>query len=120
MSPSTPRPVRNAKDVIDSAISENGFAEKLCYCLIVLFVSAGFFILIYGAMNKEGIVSIAGAVTSGLFWPALNAVRRIREQNLAIRLLEIPLRNKQTSKEAAQALREVFLGRFNNPPQKPD
>ena len=43
-----------------------------------------------------------------LFYPAMRKARRIREQNIAIRLLEIPLTNSRTAEEAARILQEFF------------
>ena len=103
---------RTAKLVIDQAIRENRGASILCYVLVILFAVTGVAVLIGGAIAREGLVSLAGSVASTLFWPALNQARQIRELNLSIRLLEIPLSNTDNAKEAADALRVVFLQRF--------
>jgi len=103
---------RTAKLVIDQAIRENKWAAVLCYTLVILFAVAGLGVLIWGAFAREGLVSLAGSVASTLFWPALSQARQIRELNLCIRLLEIPLSSTDNAKEAADALRVVFLQRF--------
>ncbi|MGH7171319.1 MAG: hypothetical protein ACRELG_13655 [Gemmataceae bacterium] len=103
---------RTAKLVIDQAIRENKWAAFLCYTLVILFAVAGLGVLIWGAFAREGLVSLAGSVASTLFWPALSQARQIRELNLCIRLLEIPLSSTDNAKEAADALRVVFLQRF--------
>lgn len=87
-------------------------ASLLCYALVILFAVAGLGVLIGGAFAREGLVSLAGSVASMLFWPALSQARQIRELNLCIRLLEIPLSSTENAKEAAEALRVVFLQRF--------
>jgi hypothetical protein len=104
---------RTAKQVIDQAIRENGRASLLCYTLVILFALVGVAVLIGGAFAREGLVSLAGSVASMLFWPALSQARQIRELNLSIRLLEIPLSRADNAKEAADALRIVFLQRFH-------
>jgi hypothetical protein len=103
---------RTAKIVIDQAIRENRWASTLCYALVILFAVVGVAVLIAGAFAREGLVSLAGSIASMLFWPALNQARQIRELNLSIRLLEIPLSRADNAKEAADALRVVFLQRF--------
>ena len=104
---------RTAKAVIDQAIRENRWASFLCYALVILFAVTGLTVLIGGALAREGLVSLAGSVASTLFWPALSQARQIRELNLSIRLLEIPLSSTDNAKEAADALRVVFLQRFH-------
>jgi hypothetical protein len=103
---------RTAKLVIDQAIRENRGASILCYALVILFAFTGVAVLIGGAFAREGLVSLAGSIASMLFWPALNQARQIRELNLSIRLLEIPLSRADNAQEAADALRVVFLQRF--------
>jgi hypothetical protein len=103
---------RTPREVIDQAIQENRWASALCYTLVIVFVLAGLGVLIGGAFAREGLVSLAGSVASILFWPALSNARAIRELNLSIRLLEIPLSRSGNAKEAADALRVVFLQRF--------
>jgi hypothetical protein len=91
----------------------------LCYGLILLFVAVGITVLIVGTVRGEGLVSLAGSITSGLFWPAFNQARRIREQNLLIRLLEVTLSKETTAEEAARALQDTFLTLFDSQRSKP-
>jgi hypothetical protein len=65
-----------------------------------------------GAVDGNGGVSVAGAVASIFFFPALAAARAIREDNMAIRLLEIALDKASTADEAAKALNEAFTRLF--------
>ena len=122
MSTVPPSQVRSAKVVIDSAIRENRFGEWLCYGLILLFAIVGVGVLIVGAIRSEGLISLAGSITSGLFWPAFNQAHRIRKENLMIRLLELTLSKETTAEEAARALQETFLSIFETrqrtPPRK--
>ena len=56
---------------------------------------------------------MVGALQSGLFYPAMRLVLRIRTENQKIRLLEIPLMNARTADDAAATLRDVFYREFD-------
>jgi hypothetical protein len=47
-----------------------------------------------------------------LFWPALREARQIHKENMAVRLLEVPLSMAGTAKAAAEALRDAFTTVF--------
>ena len=95
-------------EVIDAAIRENRAGEYILYGLSVLFALVGVGTLIYGIVKGTAIMSLAGAIASGLFWPAMREARKTRKESLAVRLLEAPLSRADTVKEAADMLREVF------------
>jgi hypothetical protein len=95
-------------EVIDAAIRENRVGEYILYGLSVLFGIVGVGTLIYGIVNGTAITSLSGAIASSLFWPAMREARKTRKESLAVRLLEAPLSRADTSKEAADMLREVF------------
>lgn len=103
---------RTPKLVIDQAIRENRRPEILCYVFATLFVIAGVFTLVWGAVAGNGVVSVAGTVASIFFFPALAAARTIREDNMAIRLIEIALDRASTADEAANALSDAFTRLF--------
>ncbi len=63
-------------------------------------------------MAGNGVVSVAGTVASVFFYPAMAAARSIREDNMAIRLLEIALDKASSADEAAKALSDAFLRLF--------
>ena len=65
-----------------------------------------------GALAGQGIVSVAGSIASILFWPALREARQIHKENMAVRLLEVPLSMAGTAKAAAEALRDAFTTVF--------
>ena len=94
--------------VIDKAIRENRFGEILLYVLSTIIVIAGVFALIYGALKGEGLVALSGSIANALIFPAFREAREIRRQNIAIRLLEAPLKMAKTSEEAAKAINESF------------
>lgn len=100
---------RNPREIIDNALSENRLGEGFCYFLVLLFAGGGVTALLVGAFRGEGVVALSGAVGAGLFWPALHYARAIRQQNINLRMLEIPLSMATTAKAAAAALQQVFL-----------
>jgi len=101
--------VRSVKVVIDEAIRENRFGERLCYCFATTFVLVGVGVIIWGARSGDGVVSIAGSIAGILFWPAIREARQIRKENMTIRLLETPLSMATTADSAAKALRDAFI-----------
>lgn len=104
---------RSAKDIIDQAINENRFGERLLYGFATIVVLVGAGAIVAGIVSKSGLVALAGAIASSLFVPAMNAARRTRRENISIRLLEAPLSRAETATEAADALRKVFYNLFN-------
>jgi hypothetical protein len=102
MAPRTPR------QVIDDAVSENRFGERLLYFMTLTFAVIGLFLLSWAAINRLPIVAAVGCVSSYLFWPAMKSARQTRKESVAIRLLEAPLGRADTAKEAADMLRQVF------------
>jgi hypothetical protein len=77
---------RSAREVIDQAIRENRRSEWLLYFFAVLFVTVGLSVLVYGVARGEAVSTLAGLVSSALFWPAMTSARRTRKENIAIRL----------------------------------
>src|SRR5262249_49367864 len=103
---------RTAREVIDQAIRENRAREWLCYLFAIVFFVVGVAVILWGAIAGQGTVSVAGSIATILFWPALREARQIRKENMAIRLLEVPLSMAGTGKAAAEALREAFTTVF--------
>jgi hypothetical protein len=102
-------PPRSTQAVIDQALAENRGGLILCYILATVAAAAGIFALVWGCIHGSPGEALAGTGTSALCWPAMHYARSIRHTNLMIRLLEIPLSNAKTSKEAAADLRKAFL-----------
>lgn len=112
------RPQRRTTDqVINQAIEENRFGERMLYGFAVAFVLVGLSVLGYGLRRGDHIEAITGCVASSLFFPAMSQARKIREQNMAIRLLEIPLSNSTTAQEASEVLRLFFESTFQKSPK---
>ena len=93
-----------ARQVIDTAIKENRFWERLIYIFAITFVLIGITLIAISIINKNVISGVLGWVSSALFIPAMESARRTRKENIAIRLLEVPLSNASTAEEAATAL----------------
>jgi hypothetical protein len=103
---------RSAVEVIDQVIAENAGSAVLCYSLVVAFAASGLLVLAWGPYRGEGLTALAGSVAGGLFWPALSQARQVRDMNIAIRLLEIPLGKATTAEAAAETLQRFFESRF--------
>src|SRR5262245_40808490 len=99
---------RSAQEVINQAINDNMFGEHLLYLFacVTFFLGAGS--LVYGIYQGQQLTSILGTIASVMFYPAIRLARSIRTQNVAIRLMEIPLNNSKTAEEAAEVLRRFF------------
>src|SRR5437660_12349816 len=105
---------RTAREVIDQAIAENRVGERLLYAFAAIFVTFGISIVIWGLWRHEIAIAAVGTVASALFWPAMKCARQTRKESIAIRLLEAPLSRADTSKEAANMLRELFHDLFRD------
>jgi hypothetical protein len=108
---------RTPKQIIDQAIRENKFSERLLYTFAALFVLCGMFALTVGIIKSDASIALLGAV-AGLFFPAMRQAREIRRENIAIRLLELPASKAETAREAAETLREFFELTFQKPAEK--
>src|SRR5271165_3094560 len=100
---------RTAYEVISDAIRENRFSEYLLYFFSGAFVVCGLGVLIVSMLKGQDVTAIVGGVASALFYPAIREARKIRDKNMSIRLLEIPLNKASTAEEAAAALQRFFL-----------
>jgi hypothetical protein len=99
---------RKATDVIEQAINEDRFGEHLLYLFSCTTFFTGLAVLGYGVYNAQSLAAILGAVANIMFYPAMRLAKSIRDQNMAIRLLEIPLNNSKTAEEAATLLKQFF------------
>jgi hypothetical protein len=101
-------PKRTATDVIEHAINENRLGEHLLYLFSCTAFFAGLAVLGYGVYSAQSLSAILGTVANVKFYPSMRLAKSIRDHNMAIRLLEIPLNNSKTAEEAAQLLRQFF------------
>jgi len=94
-------------EIIDQAIRENRHAERILLGFAALFVGLGTVVLIVGLVT-DSVVAYAGVVESVMFVPAVWLVLRIRTQNIAVRMMEIPLRKAKNAQEAERLLIDFF------------
>lgn len=99
---------RTPKQIIDQAIRENASGLRFRYGLMAVFVLIGSFVLIWGTVTGSGTTAIAGSLATALFLQPMREARQIGRENLAIRLLEVPLSQTENANEAAELLRRFF------------
>jgi Flp pilus assembly protein TadB len=114
--PRTPALPRTAKQIIDQAIEDNKVSEYVLYAFATTFVLCGMIALIAGVVRNQGLVAFAGGIGSALFFPAMHQARRIRRENIAIRLLESPLSMAETMHQARRIRRENIAIRLLESP----
>jgi hypothetical protein len=78
-------PKRTAGEVIDQAINENRFGERVLYLFSFTSFFAGLALLGCGVYNAQSLTAILGTVANLMFYPAMRLARAIRDQNMAIR-----------------------------------
>jgi hypothetical protein len=99
---------RPAREVINQAVLENKANERLLYAFAAGFIAVGLSVLVWAVFTRAIILAGIGALTSSLFWPAVEFVRRTRRENMAIRLLETPLSLCDNATEAFEMLQRLF------------
>lgn len=104
--------MRTASEIITQAIEENRRPEYLLYAFAVIFVLTGEVLIGWSIHDHLPMTSVVGVALNGLAWPAYNATKQLRAQNLMLRMLEIPLSKAKTSDEAAKMLTESFAHHF--------
>jgi hypothetical protein len=85
--------------------------EWLLYAFAVVFVALGVVIIVWGLI-ADSLLAWAGVAESVLFVPAVVLAMRIRHQNTALRMLEVPLRKAKNADEAARVLVHSFWTAF--------
>jgi hypothetical protein len=104
---------RSAKLVIDQAIRENRSWEWLCFLAAIGLILIGIAAIVRAMLvEQETVVTVVGGLANVIFWPALAMGQRVRKENLAVRLLEVPLSKAATEEAAANMLREMFIQIF--------
>ncbi len=91
--------MRTANDVITQAISENRVPEYILYGFAVTFVITGEILIGWSIYHGFPVSTIAGLGLNGLAWPAYAQTRKLRQENLMLRMLEIPLSKVMTAEE---------------------
>jgi hypothetical protein len=103
---------RTAEEVITQAIKENRKLEYLLCAFAVVFVIAGLTLVGVFIASGGAIAGLGGLGLNGLAWPAYRQTSKLRQENLMLRLLEVPLSRAKTSDEAAKMLTEQFASLF--------
>ncbi|WP_019604538.1 hypothetical protein [Teredinibacter turnerae] len=96
--------MREAVDVINDAIRENSKDKWFLYFLAFLFVIVGLGVIIHGVYSGNTSEKAIGIMASSLCYPSLHFARKIRQENITLRTLEIPLNNAKTAEGAAKML----------------
>lgn len=89
-----------------------------CYAFAVIFVVTGEFLIGRSVLHGGGLHAAAGVALNGLAWPAYRQTRALRQENLILRMLEIPLTKAQTAQEAAKMSTKAFARHFH-PEERP-
>ena len=97
--------------MIDEAIRETWVWERVCLGFTITFGILGVVLLVIGAIRGDAGITGPGVGAAVLLAPTLWAAVRIRERNIRVRLLEIPLQKAKTAKEMAEIIDAVFLRR---------
>jgi hypothetical protein len=109
----TQGPMRTAKQVIDQAIQDNHVPEVLLYTFACIFVITGEILVGISVWHRTSLtMAILGVALNGLAWPAVILTRGLRQQNLMLRMLEVPLMKARTTDEAARMLTTAFGNHF--------
>lgn len=103
---------RTVRDVIDQAIQENRFGERLLYVFACGMFGVGIALIIHGMIVGSTTQTVVGAIGTSTFIPAVHVAQKLRQQNMSVRLLEAALMRADTAKDAAQAIRAAFTELF--------
>jgi hypothetical protein len=105
---------RTAKDIIDQAIRENRMGEYVLYFAAVLLMLTGLSLLGWAIVfSRELVSALVGIGVGSLSVPPMKFAKRIRGENIAIRLLERPLNRANTADEAARVLATAYSELFD-------
>lgn len=99
---------RQPSEIINQAISENKATWRLLYTFASLVIVIGLSVLVWAIVNQQRVAGIVGFLIALLFWPAFNLIRKTQKEDLAIRILEVPLNRADTAKRAADLLSDFF------------
>ncbi|HEX3681067.1 MAG TPA: hypothetical protein VHU83_00900 [Bryobacteraceae bacterium] len=105
---------RSAQQVIDAAIEENRPNEYLLYVFAIVSFLLGGVVIVWSLYRNQPIATLAGAVESALFAPAVYFIRQIRRENMRLRMLELPLSSAHSAEEAGAAIVKLFADDFGN------
>ena len=99
---------RSAQEIIDAALADNRWWERLCFGLVVLFVAVGLTTLGVGLVRESDTVVVTGGIVTALFVPAIGVARSLRERNMRIRMSEAAVSLAKTANEVRDILNDTF------------
>ena len=88
-----------AQALIDQAIEEYEPGEKLAYRFAITLFLVGIAVLAYGAWVQQGIVALAGSVTTSLFIPAMSYLSRVRREKTALPIAAVSVKPRAQQPE---------------------
>lgn len=103
---------RSPKDVIDQAIREGRTGLLLAYVAIIVSLVGGVAGLIQASISQQPLVAVVSGILGVCIWPSMRFALQVRRQNIALRLLEIPLNRARTAEEMAKLLQEFFRAAY--------
>lgn len=85
----------------------------LCFIAASVLLLVGVGVICRAFFIEQSLVlTVVGGVANVLVWPSLAMGQRIRKENIAIRMLELPLGMAKTEEAAADTLRDFFSSMF--------
>ncbi len=109
----TPAP-RTPRSVINEAIRETAGFNALCYWGLVVFGLTGVITILTAVYRGDPWTATVGAVPAALCWPAMRYAILIRQQNVALRMLELALTNVKSAEQALNAINQAFGVHFGD------
>lgn len=111
---------RTPRAVINEAIRETARFNTLIYCGLVLFGLTGVAAIAVAIFQGNAWIGGIGAVPAALCWPAMRYAILIRQQNVALRMLELALNNVNSADEALKAINQAYGFHFGDREVKED
>jgi hypothetical protein len=103
----TPLP-RTPRSVINGAIRETAAFNALIYWGLIIFGLTGVMTILIAVYRGDAWIGGIGAVPAALCWPAMRYAFLIRNQIVALRMLELSLNNVKSAEQALEAINKAF------------
>jgi F0F1-type ATP synthase assembly protein I len=101
-------PSRPTSAVINQAIEENKAGQRILYLAAFFCLVTGVVILIWQIHHQQPVMAILGFLLALLSLPLFTWIKSTKKQNLALRLVEVPLSRADTAKQAAELVSKLF------------
>lgn len=114
--PEQPDPAakRTPRSVINEARRESSTWENLCWYGFISGGIVGLAVIVIGAIRGDAWIGATGAIPGALCWRLMSSAMKIRQENVALRLLEVALNNVTTAEQAAAAISQAFGYHFGD------